>query len=144
MEEVEKKYLPYTTGELLTWPFIIYQRAQAIGYIQWYRIADHPDYHRHLGVSEEAAGVDLFIGSPDHIHTGLGAMILRLFLREVVFRESPCVSCIVGPEVSNKAAIRAYEKAGFRYLKQVEIPDEEAPEYLMRISREELMGDSAK
>ena len=41
----------------------------------------------------------------------------------------------------NRAAIRAYEKAGFTYLKTVEIPDEDDPEYLMRLARADLAGE---
>ena len=50
-------------------------------------------------------------------------------------------SCIIDPEPDNKIAIRAYEKAGFRYLKTVQIPTEAHPSYLMRIERADLAGD---
>jgi hypothetical protein len=35
-------------------------------------------------------------------------------------------------------AIRAYEKAGFRFLKDAVVPDEPDPEHLMRIRRADL------
>jgi RimJ/RimL family protein N-acetyltransferase len=43
--------------------------------------------------------------------------------------------CIVDPEPKNLIAIKAYENAGFRYLKTIQIPEEEEPEYLMEIKR---------
>ncbi|MBI4642138.1 MAG: GNAT family N-acetyltransferase [Candidatus Tectomicrobia bacterium] len=81
----------------------------------------------------------MFIGEADYIHKGLGSSILRTFLREIVFATSDAVSCIIGPEPKNKVAIRAYEKAGFSYLKTIQIPDEEEPEYLMRIERADIL-----
>jgi RimJ/RimL family protein N-acetyltransferase len=70
----------------------------------------------------------------------LGSSILRKFLRDVVFANQSIDCCVIGPEPQNKAAIKAYEKAGFRYLKTVQISGEEQPEYLMRLSREDLIS----
>ncbi len=56
----------------------------------------------------------------------------------MVFHEYKVDSCIIGPAQSNHAAIRAYEKAGFKYLKTVSLPDEPEPEYLMRLCRDEF------
>ena len=42
---------------------------------------------------------------------------------------------IVDPEPKNLIAIKVYENAGFRYLKTIQIPEEEEPEYLMEIKR---------
>ena len=44
----------------------------------------------------------------------------------------------IGPSVKNVSAIRAYEKAGFRFFKDTRVPDEPDPEHLMRIQRDEL------
>ena len=46
--------------------------------------------------------------------------------------------CVIGPSVKNVAAIRAYKKAGFRALKEVQVPDEPDPEFLMRVTAHEL------
>ncbi len=47
--------------------------------------------------------------------------------------------CVIGPTRSNAAAIRAYEKAGFRFLKTYLEPDSREPEhYLMELIRAEL------
>ena len=56
-----------------------------------------------------------------------------------ISRTTQVDSCIIGPAQNNHAAIRAYEKAGFKYLKTVSIPGELEPEYLMRIGREDCM-----
>ncbi len=134
-EEVAAKMLPRIRGEAPTDPYLILYRKQPIGYIQTYRVADHPDYNRYVEADEHTAGLDLFIGEAAYLHQGLGAEILGVFLQQVVFRQPWAEACIVGPEPGNRAAIRAYEKAGFAYWKSVHIPGEAQPEWLMRVSR---------
>ena len=141
-EEVREKYLPRINGKAPTSSFLILYNDRPIGYIQTYRLADYPDYSQHLQVDENAAGVDLFIGEREYIHRGLGHVILGTFLREIVFASEEIDSCVVGPEPKNTAAIRCYEKTGFRYLKTVHVPAEPEPEYLMRIDREMLQLDT--
>lgn len=135
---VSEKYAPRSRSEEPTDPYIIMYGDRSIGYIQTYRIRDYPEYAAQVGVDEEAAGIDLFIGEADFLHMGLGSHILRRFLREIVFAAGDVVSCIIGPSEANAIAIRAYEKAGFRYLKTIPAPNEPTPEYLMRIARDDL------
>ncbi len=137
-EEVVTKYGAYIRGEKPTRPYLILYSAAPIGYIQTYRIADWPEYARHVGVEEGAAGLDLFIGEPAYRHQGLGHHTVRRFLAEIIFGQTGAMCCVLGPEPENRAAIRTYEKAGFRYLKTVRISGEEQPEYLMRIGWDEL------
>lgn len=143
-EEVAARYAPKINGDVPTDPYLILHDAAPIGYIQTYKIADWPDYSRCVQVEENAAGVDLFIGEQEYIHRGLGPHILRTFLREVVFADPGVTCCVLGPEPKNRAAIRAYEKAGFTYLRTVQLPDEAAPEYLMRIGREDAAQSSPR
>ncbi len=137
--EVTAEYTPCIEGKEPTNCFLIMYVDKFIGYIQTYRIVDYPDYSRYVDEAEDAAGVDLFIGEAEYIHRGLGSGILRKFLRDIVFFNADIVSCIIGPEPGNRAAIRAYEKAGFRYLKTIQVPDEPQPEYLMRTGREDVV-----
>jgi RimJ/RimL family protein N-acetyltransferase len=143
LDQVEAHYLTRINGEDPTRPFIILCDSTPIGYIQSYRIADYPDYARYVAVEEDAAGVDLLIGEVAYVHRGLGSAILRQFLRARVFGEMSVVSCLIGPQPKNAIAIRAYEKAGFRYLKTIKVPDEPEPEHLMRIGREDVMKDAS-
>ncbi|HET9110671.1 MAG TPA: GNAT family N-acetyltransferase [Ktedonobacterales bacterium] len=118
--------------------FLMLYGAAPIGYIHTYHVSDFPDYAARVGSdAENAAGVDLFIGDARYLHRGLGAPIIREFLRAVVFADSTVDSCLIGPDPTNMAAIRAYAKSGFRYLKTIpgERPDES--EYLMRLARAE-------
>lgn len=139
LEEVEAKYRPCVTGDEPTACYLILEAGRKIGFIQTYIIADHPEYSVLVDVDERAAGLDLFIGETDRVHRGLGPQILREFMRTVVFAVPNVESCIIGPAVSNASAIRAYEKAGFVYLKTIDVPDEDEPERLMRIWRSEIV-----
>lgn len=139
-EEIAEKLTERIEGRVPTACFIILYDGRPIGHIQTYRVRDHAHLAEAWQLEEEAASVDLFIGEPEYQHRGLGSHILRKFWREVVFARPDVVSCVMGPEVGNVIARRAYEKAGLRYLKTVQEPGEEQPTYLMRITREEALN----
>jgi aminoglycoside 6'-N-acetyltransferase len=138
LEEVTAKYTPLIAGSEPTAGYIMLYEQRPIGYIQTYRIADFPEYARALQVEDGAAGVDLFIGEAGYVHQGLGPLLLRTFLRAIVFAQPGVTCCVIGPAASNTSAIRAYAKAGFRSLKTVRVPGEDEPEHLMRLVREDL------
>ena len=136
LEQVRAKYAPRIEGREPTKCFIIVLDAAPVGFIQCYYIRDWPTYA--IGAEgETAAGIDLFLGERERAYHGLGPRAIREFIRAVVFAKYEVNSCIIGPAQNNRAAIRAYEKAGFLYLKTVSIPGELEPEYLMRIMRDE-------
>src|SRR5262245_16457003 len=138
LDAVVAKYSPPILGEEPTRSFIVEAVSGPVGYIQSYRIADYPDYARHLGADDWAAGVDLFVGEVEFVGQGSGSAILMEFLRTVVFADEWPTECIIGPEIENHRAIRSYRNAGFSYWKTVQIPGERAPEYLMRITRRDF------
>ena len=140
--EIEEHYLPAIEGREATKPFLILHRDDPIGYVQSYRIsAEDDETYASLVDVERSAGVDLFIGEPQYLHRGLGRHVIRRFLSEHVFIDPGVEVCVIGPEPKNVAAIRAYEKAGFRFFKTIQVPGEPQPEYLMSLSRGEFEGD---
>lgn len=60
-----------------------------------------------------SAGIDIFIGEPDARDRGLGTEALRTLLR-YLFETKGLKRVTIDPEPSNRRAVRAYEKAGFR------------------------------
>jgi RimJ/RimL family protein N-acetyltransferase len=132
LDRVCAKYGPRVRREEPTDCYVIEYDGRPVGYVQSYRIADHPDYAAQVQVEEGAAGVDLFIGEPHLVGRGLGTVVLRRFTAEVVFAGEGITSCILGPDPGNAAAIRCYEKVGFRYLKTREVDG--AAEYLMQLA----------
>ncbi len=138
-EEIEEHYLPAIEGREATKPFVILHRGEPIGFIQSYRIsAEDDETYASLVDVEDSAGVDLFIGEAEYLHRGLGRHLVRRFLSEHVFSDHEVEVCVIGPEPRNLAAIRAYEKAGFRFFKTIQVPTEPEPEYLMKLTREEF------
>jgi aminoglycoside 6'-N-acetyltransferase len=137
-EEVEATYSPRVEQPSLTRGYLMLYDNQPVGFIQEYLIHDYPDYADAIQVDDDAAGVDLFIGEEAYAHRGLGPVLLHAFLRDVVFARPEVGCCVIGPAASNAIAIRAYEKAGFRYLKTVQVPGEPEPEALLRVSRADV------
>ena len=125
-------------GEDPTYRYLAAIDRRRAGILQHYRIGDSPEYAAALALGEEAIGVDLFIGEADLIGLGHGPAMLRQFLRDIAFPFHGIDVCVIGPSVTNAAGIRAYEKAGFRPLREVNVPGEAEPEYLMRLTRKEL------
>jgi RimJ/RimL family protein N-acetyltransferase len=132
-ENVIKKYLPRTEPTSLTKSFIINIDNEKIGYIQTYRIIDFPEYNNYVQTDSHYAGIDLFIGEHDYINKGYGSLIISKFLKDKVFINEEIENCIIGPDPKNLRAIKAYKKAGFRYLKIIQVEDEQ--EYLMIIEQ---------
>lgn len=135
LEGVAADYGPKIRGEVPTWPFIAAQGGTPIGYLQTYRIDDHPDYARAIAVGAGTAGVDMLIGEPAYAHRGLGAPLLAQFVDEIVWPLTGASECWIGPAELNAIAIRCYAKAGFVYEKSVLVPGEDQPEHLMRLAR---------
>jgi RimJ/RimL family protein N-acetyltransferase len=140
-QEIEGKYLPRIEGREVVRPFVILHEERPVGFIQYYPIAAEDDEtYAALVDVENSAGVDLFIGEPEYLYRGLGRHVIRRFLFEHVFSDPEIEICVIGPEPKNVAAIRAYEKAGFRYFRTIQVPEEPEPEYLMKLTREEFEG----
>lgn len=140
--EICAKYLPRIRGDEPTQCYLIRLRETPIGHIQTYRIADYPEYEAAVGLGQELAGVDLFIGEDRARHRGLGATILRQFMAEYVFAEETFEGCVLSPEPENRVAIRAYLKAGFRPMRIIQTST--GKELLMCVGRREFDGEKAR
>ncbi|MFF9342544.1 MULTISPECIES: GNAT family N-acetyltransferase [unclassified Streptomyces] len=81
----------------------IRHQGRIVGMIQWYA-EDEPDY-RH-------AGIDLFLDPSVH-GRGLGTDAVRTLARHLV-DDHGFHRLVIDPAADNAAAIRCYEKAGFR------------------------------
>lgn len=133
------EYRQAIRGEDPTDLYLIQLDRRPIGALQSYRIDDHPEYVAQVALGRPAIGIDLFIGEPDCIGRGYGPALIRVFLRDVAFPRYGVDLCVIGPTASNVAAIRSYEKAGFRFLKTYLEPDSREQEhYLMELNRADL------
>ena len=118
--EVVAKYGPRTQRDSPVHAYIIVVDGRDVGYIQSYPVDHFGDYSQKLGVEPGVVGLDLFIGEEMFLGWGLGARAIRHFVDQHVFGPSPAPACIGGPQDGNRAAIRAFERAGFARWKTVE------------------------
>lgn len=148
-EAISRKYRPLIEGEEPTRGFVIIIDNMPVGYIQAYRLGDHPDYARQIPVDPAAVATDLFIGEPGWRRRGWGTAVLRTFLERIVFGEMAATVAMIAPEPANARAIRTYERAGFRWVATVPVVSEKEPldtgdEYVMLLSRPEWKGQVAR
>ena len=132
-EEVVEHYLPSIEGSEPTDHYIVFLDERPVGFIEIYLASDHPDYAALVGVGAGVAGVDLFIGEAGLIGQGLGTEIITRFVEEALFASPATIACIAGPDTRNTASIRAFEKAGFRTVK--EFVEDGEPHTLVRRDR---------
>jgi len=130
-EQVAAKYAPRLDGGEPTDCYLALLDGRPVGFLQTYLLRDYPEYASVVAAGDGAAGLDLFVGEPDLIGRGLGPRLIRAFLDGVVFARPEVDRCVIGLAVSNAAAIRAYEKAGFARWRTVEVPGEAEPELLL-------------
>jgi aminoglycoside 6'-N-acetyltransferase len=111
--EVAAKYGRLVRGEDPTRAYVIEVDSRPVGYVQTYRILDHPDYAAEIGVADETHGMDLFLGEPSLVGHGIGPAVIDAFVRTEIFARTPAVAVLSDPPSSNPRSVRAFEKAGF-------------------------------
>ena len=137
-EEVNRKYSPRIAGKEPVNCYIIHYGGKPIGMIQCYDLDDYPAEKETFGVAGKCTGIDIFIGEEEYVHQGLGSSIIRTFLTEVVFANPETQYAMIDPYIENEIAIKAYQKAGFRYLKTVWYETDQAREAIYTIRRNEI------
>ena len=116
--------------------FLIVVDGREAGYIQSYRLNDAPEMAVPLALGEDAVAADLFIADESLLGRGVGARVVATFYLRMM-EESGLEVGIIDPEVENARAIRAYEKAGFSVLRDVDTGGR-SRERMMRATRESL------
>ncbi len=138
-EEITEEYLPYIRGEIPIYPYVALHDGQPIGMMSWERLGDFPEVQEAYGVTDpDASNCDVLLGESSAVHRGLGARMIEAFLERIVFADPRITSCVIDPETENFIAIRAYEKAGFRFVRAAADDLDGASVYLMELRREEL------
>jgi RimJ/RimL family protein N-acetyltransferase len=129
IDESLAEYRAAIDGREPTDHYLIVVEGRPVGMIQTYLVSDYPDWEAIVQVGEGVAGVDILIGEEKLIGQGLGPQILATFAREVI--SAPAVIATVDEE--NRRSWRAFEKAGFRHVRDVE--EDGDPCRLMRLDR---------
>ena len=132
LKEVSEKYSAYIEGREPVEPYLILYDNQPFGHIQSYRVSDDEEYERLVDM-EDSTRIDLFVGEEALLYKGLGPLVIRRFIEEIVFSDESISVCMIDPDPENRAAIRAYERVGFEYFKFAQTS--EGPVYLMKRPR---------
>jgi aminoglycoside 6'-N-acetyltransferase len=127
---VEAAYGPALDGTDPTANYVIVVDGAPVGLIQWYRLGDYPDYAAAIRETD-GAGIDLLIGEPSMVGRGLGPTVIDRFVTDVVFALSDVPRCVTGPDPENTRSVRAFERAGFRWVRDAVVPDEPGREHVM-------------
>ena len=107
-------------GRDTTRPFVFLVDGLPAGYIQTWYVSDHlkePWLTRAPWLTQvpaDSVGVDMSIGDAAWLSRGLGSAVLKVFTERL--RAEGHETIVIDPDISNKRAVRAYEKAGFRPL----------------------------
>jgi aminoglycoside 6'-N-acetyltransferase len=99
---------------------IVSFEGKPFAYAQDYAVHSWPQPH-FVSLPADARAIDSFIGEPDMIGRGHGAVYLRLLAEQLRAEGAPLVA--IDPNEGNHRARRAYKRAGFRGETVVESVD---------------------
>ncbi len=118
-KSIEEKYSSYVNGYKLKngekkaiSAFIIYLDDKPIGYIQLYNTYDFLRNKPLANLSKSLGAIDFYIGEEEYLGKGIGSAILR----EFNYQNYDYI--LVDPDKDNYAAIKTYEKAGFKKIEE--------------------------
>ena len=132
VDAVAADYLPEIEQGGPTHYHLIAISGVPVGMIQWYPLLAYPDYATEIGEPDPGTvGIDLLIGDASFVGRGVGASVIRGFVETVVFAAPGIHRCVGAPDVRNRRSIRAFEKAGFRFVRDAVVTGEYEPEHVM-------------
>jgi RimJ/RimL family protein N-acetyltransferase len=112
-ESVRTRYAARLRGEEPTRMWVVEIDGRAVGYLQDYRVRDHPDYAVKTR-DPDAVGFDYVIGEGDLVNRGLGTRMIWEFCRDVLHRDYPDADhLLASPSHRNVRSLRALAKCGF-------------------------------
>ncbi len=68
-----------------------------------------------INLPSKLAAIDFFLGEAEYLNKGIGLLALKNFLENFIDKQYTHV--LVDPDRKNIAAIKTYEKAGFKIIK---------------------------
>jgi ribosomal protein S18 acetylase RimI-like enzyme len=117
---IQEKYSDYVKGYKLDngipkpiKAYIICFDDNLIGYVQIYNAYDFPRSTPLSGLPKNLGAFDIFIGDEKYLSLNIGSKAITKFFNLYAHQYS---HIFVNPDTGNTAAIKCYEKAGFRRL----------------------------
>lgn len=122
-ELIREKYTDYVKGcrlengiAKMIKAYIICVNKVPIGYIQVYNAYDFARSKPLTGLPSSLAAFDVLIGEKAYLKQGIGSEAIAQFLKEY---GTSYTHVFADPKNTNLAAIRAYEKAGFKKINRL-------------------------
>ena len=134
--EAVAKYGPRAAAGNVVRAFIVNVDGKDLGYAQAYDVASFDDYAAKLDREAGLVCMDLFLGELESLGHNVGSRVIDRFVKEIVFADPAPRACVAGPGEGNLAAIRAFEKSGFRRWRILRSGEGE-PELVMRRDRDD-------
>jgi len=100
------------TGEQPTFAVLVLADDVPIGWCQWYRVADYPEFAADVRAEPGDVGIDYAIGAAAYRGRGLGADLIAALVNAVrVHHERAGI--VADPNAENRASRRVLECNGF-------------------------------
>lgn len=111
-EAIEAWYGPRVDGDASTRMFVVTAGGLPVGFLQDYRISDHPDFAV-LTPDPDAIGLDYAIGDPAWLRRGIGRGMLGGWFGVARTGYPGATTYFAAPDHRNVASRRLLLKAGF-------------------------------
>jgi RimJ/RimL family protein N-acetyltransferase len=85
--------------------------------------ADNGWWMKEQGQPAGTIGMDIIIGETEYVGRGFGTIVIKKFI-EKIFNETNAPKIIIDPDTANLAAIKCYEKVGFKRVREIDSPIE--------------------
>ena len=144
--DVSAEYLPCIQGAEPSHPLIVELPTGPVGFAQWYRWADYPDYAQQIDARPDEAGFDYLIGEQACCGHGLGTRLIAALIRCIREQDPTVGGFLVDPEQANTASRRVLEKNGLHLVAVRQVHDPDGPPtgpsaiYRCRVTAEEQAG----
>lgn len=103
-------------------PHFAFTGGRPIGYIQSYTAMGSGDGWWTDEQDPGVRGIDQFLANAGDLGRGLGSLMVRTFV-DMLFMDPAVTRVQTDPSPQNHRAIRAYEKAGFSAVGEIDTPD---------------------
>jgi aminoglycoside 6'-N-acetyltransferase len=109
---------------------VITSGGRSVGYLCWQRpLPSELEEAGLMDLPENLVDIDILIGEPEILGRGVGPRALVLLLAKL--RVEGVAFAGLGTSISNRAAIRAFEKAGFSLFRDFEDPESGRCKYMV-------------
>lgn len=117
------RYLRQQLGSTHSVPYLGALNSEPMSYWELYR-AEQDRLAEHYPTRRGDAGVHLLLGPADYRGRGLGGALLRAVSDWQLRTDAERI--VAEPDVRNTRSVRAFQRAGFRHVGEIDLPDKRA------------------